>query len=51
MTALETFQALKTADYANIQAFIAAPEGTDSIPNLIARITAVENWILAKELE
>jgi hypothetical protein len=51
MTALEDFQAIRTSKYANLMAFIADPEPTSAIPGILARLDAVETWILLKELE
>ena len=51
MSALTDYQTLRTEKYATITAFIANPEPTSDIPNIISRLSAVEEWILAKELE
>lgn len=51
MSALTDYQAMRTEKYNTITAFIANPEPTSDIPNILNRLAAIEDWILAKELE
>ena len=45
MSAVEDYKTLRAATYNNITTFIANPEPTSDMPNVIARITAIEDWI------
>lgn len=45
MTAIDDYKALRAATYTNITAFIATPEPVSDMPNVIARIAAIEDWI------
>lgn len=51
MSAYDDFKALRSAKYDAITSFIANPEPVNDLPNVIARLVAIEDWILAKELE
>lgn len=50
MTAYDDYKTLRTAKYNSITTFIADPEPDTDLPNLINRLTAVEDWILNYEL-
>lgn len=45
MTALTDYQTLRASKYANITSFINDPEPENDLPNLIARVSAIEDWI------
>jgi len=51
MTKIEDYRALRAAKYDAIESFIANPEPVDEMPNIVNRLIAIEDWILAKELE
>lgn len=50
MTAIETARTTYTAKYSDLMSFIEDPEPESAIPDIIARIEAIESWILEQML-